>query len=105
MEHTIPLRRADVRTRRYRGVLVIATSERAFELNEEAEFVFRAIDGAATVHDIAARLADRYRYALLDAIADTWALVEALAERNVVVTAPGQAGATSSYGWTSPSAL
>jgi hypothetical protein len=95
-EDSVPHRSADVRTRRYRGRLYIANTDQAYELNDAAEFVFRQIDGRATVREIGVRLAAEYRYAAEDAIADTAELIGLLVERHVVESAVAHAVAESS---------
>ncbi|MFD2474345.1 PqqD family protein [Amycolatopsis silviterrae] len=93
---SVPRRCAEVRTRRYRGRLFIANTAQAFELNEQAEFAFRLVDGAATVREIGAQLAEHYRYAVADAVSDTAELMTLFAERQVVEFAEDHAVAESS---------
>ncbi|MGW7534889.1 PqqD family protein [Amycolatopsis sp. NPDC054798] len=93
---SVPRRCAEVRTRRYRGRLYIANTAQAFELNEQAEFAFRQVDGSATIQEIGSRLAERYRYAAVDAVSDTAELMELFAERQVIEWAGDHAVAESS---------
>jgi pyrroloquinoline quinone biosynthesis protein D len=79
-----PSRRLEARTRRYRGKLLVANTETALELDEIAEFVFRQIDGTASLRDIGRRLADRYGGDVADAIADTAALVAELVDHHIL---------------------
>lgn len=91
-----PLRKANVRARRYRGRLYLASADKAYELNEAAEYVFRQIDGSTSIDEIATRLAAKYQYAVADAVADTVELLVQLASRQVIEQFEDQAVADSS---------
>ncbi|WP_033438810.1 PqqD family protein [Saccharothrix sp. NRRL B-16314] len=84
----VPRRALGCRARRYRGSLLVANADQAFELDELAEFVFRDIDGARTVHQLGERLAVRYDLPVDQAIADTADLVHQLVVHRVLDVSP-----------------
>ncbi len=92
----VPCRRLEARARKYRGKLFVANAAQAFQLDEVAEFIFRQIDGTASMREIGEKVAVRYGSPLDDAIADAADLVEQLVQRHVleVVADPVQGSRT-----------
>lgn len=80
----VPRRRLEVRARKYRGRLFVASSVDTLELDNAGEFVFRQIDGTATVRQIAERIAETYHVDLAEAMTDSAHLLARLATANVV---------------------
>lgn len=68
---TVPDHRLDVRVRNLGGTLLVALAEDAFELSDSSAFLWRAIDGARTVSQIAESLATEYGIDGAEALADT----------------------------------
>ncbi|WP_433394305.1 PqqD family protein [Micromonospora sp. KLBMP9576] len=82
------LRRAPAaRFRKFRSKLFVANASLAFELDEVAEFIFRQVDGTATVRQIGERLAAEYDVAVEEAVTDCGELLAHLAENGMVDTA------------------
>jgi hypothetical protein len=70
--------------RKYRGRLFVASAAHTLELDAAGEFVFRQIDGAVTVRQIAERIADTYRVDVAQALADSTELVAELAVAGII---------------------
>lgn len=83
-EGSVPRPNLASRTRRYRGKLYIAVDERALELDETAESVFRKIDGRATLREIGEGLAAEYAIPVEDAVADASDFIATLIAHGVV---------------------
>jgi len=65
------------------------------ELNDTGSFVWRNIDGHRTAEDLAALLVEQYDVTREVALADTFALLEELSSRKLLVpTESSQGGAT-----------
>jgi Coenzyme PQQ synthesis protein D (PqqD) len=82
--HSVPRRRLAARVRRFRGRLVVAVDDVAHELAESAELIFTSIDGAATIDEIAVRLARCYGIDDDVARADTAEFVAWLVDHHLI---------------------
>lgn len=67
-----------------RGTWMLLAPERIFALDGPAVAVLSAIDGAASIATIAARLAARYGAPVAQVEADITAMIESLAARRVI---------------------
>ncbi|MEV8511990.1 PqqD family protein [Dactylosporangium sp. NPDC051484] len=81
---TVPRRRLGARVRKYRGKLFVATADRALELDECAEFVFRQVDGSRTVRQIGEQVAVTYGISLDRAVRDSAGLLVELAGHQIM---------------------
>jgi hypothetical protein len=62
----------------------VASRAYTLELDAAGEFVFRQIDGAVTVRQIAERIAETYRVDVSEALADSAELVAELALAGII---------------------
>jgi hypothetical protein len=75
----IPVPIVDVRSRRYRGTLLLARGEESLELSDVAAFVWRLLDGRTSLADVASAVAAEYAIDQDTACADCRELIESLA--------------------------
>jgi pyrroloquinoline quinone biosynthesis protein D len=80
----VPRRRLDMRARRYQGRLFVANGAETFELDETAEFIFKQVDGEATLRQIGERVATRYGIDVSRAVAETAELLTQLETLGVI---------------------
>lgn len=85
---SVPRRRLDSRVRTMRGKTLVAGARQALELDETATFIWRRLDGTATVGQIAEALAAEYDVDAETALADVIELVSDLVECEVVEFVP-----------------
>lgn len=83
---TVPKRNLTARVRRFRGTLVVAGLEDAFELTDSAEFIFRAVDGVRTIAQIGELVAAEYGVSLAEAVVDVSELINELVEHQIMDT-------------------
>ncbi|MFJ8011891.1 PqqD family protein [Streptomyces sp. NPDC096339] len=83
-DESVPRVDMAARTRKYRGKLYIAVEDRALELDETAESIFRKIDGRSTVRAIGEGLAAEYAIPVDDAVADAAEFIASLIDHGVV---------------------
>ncbi|MFF2773865.1 PqqD family protein [Streptomyces sp. NPDC058052] len=81
---TVPRRKLEARVRKFRGKLFVANASLAFELDEVAEFIFKQVDGTATVRQIGEKVAATYDISADEAVADTLELLTELAGNGMV---------------------
>ncbi|WDZ85852.1 PqqD family protein [Micromonospora cathayae] len=81
---SVPRRRLDVRIRSYRGTLLVATADSAFELHDMAAFLVRRFDGVRTVAQVVGLLATEYGLPPAEAEADTLDLLGQLIDHGVL---------------------
>ncbi|WP_447002329.1 PqqD family protein [Saccharothrix isguenensis] len=74
----VPCNRMDVRVRKFKGKVLVAAGEQAFELEDTAAFVYQQVDDTRTVREIGERLAAEYDVELDVALADTAELIAEL---------------------------
>jgi pyrroloquinoline quinone biosynthesis protein D len=80
----VPSRRSDVRIRRFRGKLYVASGEEALELDEVASFIFTRADGVATLQQIGEMVAREYDISVAEAVADSAELFTQLLEAGIM---------------------
>lgn len=90
----VPKRRWSVRMRNFRGSLLVASpdGETNLELNDAGFLMFRAMNGARNISEIAALVADQYDIPHEMAVADVREFAEELAEENIVDLLPPTGG-------------
>jgi len=69
---------SDIRVRKYRGSLLVAWDDDALQLDEVAEFIFKRLDGTATVRHIGEAVAAAYDVSVDEATADSIKLLSDL---------------------------
>ncbi|WP_341718661.1 PqqD family protein [Micromonospora sp. FIMYZ51] len=84
----VPSRRLDVRIRRFRGAVMVATASHAFELHDAAAFLLMSVDGSRTVAELASRLATEYNLSPAEAEADTLELLDQMIEHELLTMVP-----------------
>lgn len=67
----VPVRSFDVRMRNFRGKLLVARGADSVELDEVGAYIFKSIDGVATMEQIAAKIAACYDISQELALADS----------------------------------
>ncbi|MEU7058738.1 PqqD family protein [Streptomyces sp. NPDC046197] len=80
----VPVRSLDARVRKFRGKLFVANASLAFELDEVAEFIFKQVDGVATVRQIGEKVAAQYDISVDEAVADCAEFLTELAASDMV---------------------
>ncbi|WP_030019999.1 PqqD family protein [Streptomyces monomycini] len=83
----VPRRSLTARMRKFRGKLLVASGPHAVELDELGAFVFRRVDGSATVQGIAEQLAAEYDVSVEVAAQDIGELLAQLADSGMVEAA------------------
>jgi len=81
----VPERSLSARVRNTRGKLLVAQGPNSVELDEVGIFVFKSIDGKATLRDIATRISAEYDVGYEQALADTAEFIAELAGMEIVV--------------------
>ncbi|WP_369173401.1 PqqD family protein [Streptomyces sp. R28] len=80
----VPRRKLEARVRKFRGKLFVANASLAFELDEVAEFIFKQVNGTATVQQIGEKVAGEYDISSDEAVADSLELLTELAANGMV---------------------
>lgn len=83
---SVPRRSQTTRMRKYRKKLLVASGQHAFELDDVAEFIFRQVDGAATLRQIGERVATEYDIPVEQAMADAAEFLAELVAHDVLET-------------------
>jgi hypothetical protein len=83
-DESVPRRRLDIRTRMFRGKLLVANADHAFELEDVAAFIVKHVDGVRTVREIGQRLAAAYELTEQEAVPDTAELLSQLIDHDVL---------------------
>lgn len=73
-----------MRSRKYKGDVIIAGPQSALELSESAAFLFRSIDGNRTVGEIGVMLADNYGIPVDVAVDDAREFLEGLITERII---------------------
>lgn len=81
----VPERSVSARVRNTRGKLLVAQGPNSVELDEVGIFIFKSIDGKATLRDIATRISAEYDVEYEQALADAAEFVAELAGLEMVV--------------------
>jgi hypothetical protein len=81
---SVPRRAMQVRVRKLRGTMFIATEADAFELDTVAEFILRRVDGNTTIKEIATQVAQDFDVSVDEAGADIVELLTQFLETGVV---------------------
>lgn len=81
----VPERSVSARVRNTRGKLLVAQGLNSVELDEVGIFIFKSIDGKATLRDIATRISAEYDVEYEQALADAAEFVAELAGLEMVV--------------------
>lgn len=80
----IPVPRLDVSIRNHRGTMYLARDEHSLALSGVAVFIWRALDGRASLADVAAAVAEEYAVDQETAYTDCGELVEELAKAGML---------------------
>lgn len=89
LEDQVAERSLSARVRNTRGKLLVAQGPNSVELVDVGIFIFKSIDGKATVRDIATRISAEYDVAYEQALADTAEFIAELASLEIVVMSNG----------------
>ncbi|MGW7534886.1 PqqD family protein [Amycolatopsis sp. NPDC054798] len=81
---SVPRLSLDAQVRRFRGALLVAVGDETLELADSAAFLFRAVDGARSVADIGALLAQEYDIPAEEAVEDAAGFLGELVDSGVL---------------------
>lgn len=81
----VPRRSVSARVRNTRGKLLVAQGPNSVELDDVGIFIFKSIDGKATLRDIATRISAEYDVEYEQALADAAEFIAELAGLEIVV--------------------
>lgn len=81
----VPKRSVSARVRNTRGKLLVAQGPNSVELDDVGIFIFKSIDGKATLREIATRISAEYDVEYEQALADAAEFIAELAGLEIVV--------------------